>query len=175
MKRLVTVSWLMVLWVVLWRDLSLANVASGFVISAVVASVLTLPWAGGAEGQVRVRPLAVVTFLGYFAWKLLEANVVLAREIVTPRNHIQTGIIAVPLTGSSAQVVTVVANAVSLTPGTVTLEVRESAGACVLYVHVLHLHDVERAREDVRTLTRLARRALQRDLGPVTDQPRPTP
>lgn len=175
MKRLVTVSWLTVLWLVLWRDLSLANAASGIVISSVVAAVLKVPWAGGEEGQVRVRPLGVVTFLGYFAWKLLEANVVLAREIVTPRNHIQTGIIAVPLAGSSAQVVTVVANAVSLTPGTVTLEVRESGGVRVLYVHVLHLHDVERAREDVRTLSRLARRALQRDLGPVTDQPRPTP
>ena len=54
---------------------------------------------------------------------------------------------------------TIVANAVSLTPGTLTLEVSATEPP-VLYVHVLHLHDIEEAREDVRTLTRLVREAL---------------
>ncbi len=160
MRRLVVIGWLTVLWIVLWRDVSVANVLSGLVVSVAVSAGLSLPWAGGGRSRHRVRLVAASRFLVYFAWKLLEANVVIAREVVTPRNRIQTGIIAVTLPVCSDQVVTLVANAVSLTPGTLTLEVRGSQ-PCTLYVHVLHLHDVERAREDVRTLARLAVAAFE--------------
>jgi multicomponent Na+:H+ antiporter subunit E len=164
MSRVLTVAWLTALWIVLWRDLSVVNVAGGVLVATVIGWAVTLSSTGVSGRDVRFRPLPAVVFLGYFAWKLVEANLVLAREIVTPRNRIRTGIIAVPATGCSDLVVTVVANAVTLTPGTVTLEVRRVDGTCRLYVHVLHLHDMERARNDVRTLMRLAGRALQRDV-----------
>ncbi len=143
MNRALTVAALTVLWIVLWRDPSVANVLSGVVIATVVS---TIPARPGAHH--RVRPVALVRFVAYFLWKLLEANVVLAREVVTPQNSIHTGIIAVPLPGYDDFVVTVVANAVSLTPGTLTLEATRTPEP-VLYVHVLHLRDLDAARGEV--------------------------
>lgn len=157
MRRATTVLWLTVLWVVLWRDLSIANVASGAAVGAVVE--LLHPDRRRGTGQHAVRPLALLSFLGYFAVKLVESNLVLAREVVTPTNQIRTGVIEVPLHQCSDLVVTLVANAVSLTPGTLTLEVRQLETP-TLYVHVLHLHDVERARADVLELSRRAAAAL---------------
>jgi hypothetical protein len=50
--------------------------------------------------------------------------------------------------------ITLLANAVSLTPGTVTLEATEDPPT--LYIHVLHLKTVEAVRADVRNLEGLA-------------------
>jgi multicomponent Na+:H+ antiporter subunit E len=51
-----------------------------------------------------------------------------------------------------------VADAVSLTPGTLTLEVQREP--LILYVHVLHLRSVEDVRRDVRRLELDAVRAF---------------
>ena len=107
MKRMLSILGLTSLWVVLWRDISVANVASGLVVSAVVSSGIP------RSAEHRVRPLALARFVGYFAVELVRANLVLAREVVTPQNQIETGIIAVPLDGYSDFVATIVANATS--------------------------------------------------------------
>ena len=55
---------------------------------------------------------------------------------------IRTGVIAVPLPGCSDGLLTLVTNIIALTPGTMPLQVTQDP--TVLYVHVLHLGDVER-------------------------------
>lgn len=145
MKRALSILGLTVLWLVLWRDVSVANVVSGSVVAVVVSSGIP------RTAEHRVRPLALLRFAGYFAVQLVRANIVLAREVLTPQNQIETGIIAVPLDGCSDFVTTIVANATSLTPGTLTLEVARRPEP-VLYVHVLHLHDLDDARADVEAM-----------------------
>lgn len=145
MKRALSILGLTSLWLVLWRDISAANLVSGLVVSAVVTTGLP------STTQHRVRPLALLRFVGYFAVQLIQANIVLAREVLTPQNQIETGIIAVPLDGCSDFVTTIVANATSLTPGTLTLEVARRPEP-VLFVHVLHLHDLDDARADVEAM-----------------------
>ena len=173
MKRLLVVVWLTILWVVLWRELSAANVLSGLVIGTLAE--LARPWRALGQRSHTVRPLALLSFLGYFLFKLVESNIVLAREVVTPRNSIETGVIAVPLGAHSDLVVTIVANAISLTPGTLTLEVRR-AETSTLYVHVLHLHDVDAARADVARLTAKVNAAFpSRDTEPGAPVPADEP
>lgn len=156
LRRLPFVAWLVLVWTALWGDLSLANLLSGV---AVAALLLTLfPHAGpGPAG--RMRPLHALRFFLYFQYKLLEANLIVAWEVITPNNEgINEGIVAVPVTGASDAVITILANAISLTPGTLTLEV--SRDPAILYVHVLHLRDIEAVRRDVYKLETLALRAF---------------
>lgn len=145
MRRLLAFVWLTVLWLILWRDISVANIASGAIIAALVATGVPVP------GTHRVRPIALIRLVGNFLWRLVEANLVLAREVVTPTNHLNTGIVAVRLPGYSDLQVTMIGNATSLTPGTLTLEVGHRPEP-VLYVHVLHLRTEEEARADVHDL-----------------------
>lgn len=147
--------WLVVVWVALWEQVSPANVGSGLVVALVVLSLFPV---GARHRSGHVRPVAAVRFLVYFAWKLVEASAIVAWEVVTPRNRINEGIVAIPIRGVSDVVITVVANAISLTPGTLTLEARRSPA--VLYVHVLHLHDVEDVRRETLHLEALAIRAF---------------
>ena len=157
MRRVPTLLWLTVLWIALWRDLSWANVVSGVAIAAAVEAAQ--PPVVRHRPRHGVRVVALLSFLVYFTRKLVEANLVMALEVVTPRNSIEAGVIEVALPRTSDLIVTLVANAVSLTPGTLTLEVRQLETP-TLYVHVLHLHDLGRARAEVLELARRAEAAL---------------
>jgi multicomponent Na+:H+ antiporter subunit E len=152
------VVWLTVLWVLLWGDLSVANVLGGLAVALLVVVVARDVSTAQTSGM-RLRPLAALRFAGHFLVELVKANLVLAWEIVTPRNRIHTGIVAVELPGASDGLVTLVADAVTLTPGTLTVEVRREP-VPVLYVHVLHLRAVEDVRADVHRLRDLAERAF---------------
>ena len=122
--------WLVAIWLLLWNDLSVANVASGVLVAVAVAvlGVSRLPKSYCAGSELGDRPRVSLPHLLYFGAyvlvKLVQANLVLAWEIVTPwRDRIHTGIVAVPLRTSSDLAMTVVANVITLTPGTVTINV----------------------------------------------------
>ena len=158
--RPLRIAWLAVVWVLLWGELTVANIAGG-VLVAVLLTVF-LPSTGDrgrtTEEGARIHPLAALHFAGWFAWKLVEANAVVAWEVLTPRNRINEGVVAVPLHGVSDGLTTLVASCVSLTPGTLVLDLDRDP--LVLYVHVLHLRTIEEVRAEVQTLEHLAIRAF---------------
>ncbi len=156
--RLLVAGWLIVVWVALWGNVSAANLISGAVVAVVLFSVFPLR---PTTSPGRFRPLWSLRFLVYFVVKLVEASAVVAWEVVTPRNRINEGIVAVPVTGASDVLVSLVANVISLTPGTLTIEV--GTDPHILYVHVLHLHDIDAVRRDVTRLERLVLRAFGSD------------
>ena len=153
--RVLTIAWLTVVWVALWEDLSAANLLAGLALSSALVALFPLSPPGVAGA---LSPVAAVRFALYFAWKLVEASLVVAWEVVTPHNRINQGIVAVPIQGVSDTLTTLVANAISLTPGTLTIEIRRRP--TILYVHVLHLQDIEAVRREVQYLEVLAIRAF---------------
>jgi multicomponent Na+:H+ antiporter subunit E len=173
MKRLIpVVVWLVIVWLGLWERLSVANVVGGILVATLLLMVFPMRFRRPVDW--RIRPVAASWFTVFFIWKLVEASLYVAWEVVTPRNKINEGIVAIPIRGVSDGLITIVGNAISLTPGTVTLEVHEDPA--VLYVHVLHLHDIEAVRHDVQHLELLAIKAfgseealdaLQADLSPI--------
>lgn len=154
MTRVLLTGWLLVVWLALWGQTTTANVLSGMAV-AVGVQLVPRPHRGG---RFAFRPVAALRFLVYFVRQLVTASIVVAVEVATRRNHINTGIVAVPLRGASDALVTLVADAVTLTPGTLTIEVTRNPPT--LYVHVLHLKDVEEVRRGIRRTEVLAVRAF---------------
>jgi multicomponent Na+:H+ antiporter subunit E len=156
MRRVGLVVVLTSIWVLLWGSLSVANVASGLVLSTVLLFVLP----GGSRRQDRrpvIRPLAVLRLAGHVVANLAVSNVVLAREVLTPRSRVSTGVLAVPVPGCSDEVLTLLANLMALAPGTIPVETRHDSDD--IYVHVLHVGDIEDVRrrlERLRDLTMAA-------------------
>lgn len=149
------VAWSVVVWCALWSDLSLANVVWGATVGAV--SLRVLPVRGGVSG-VGVRPLWAVVYLANALWSLVKSSGVVAWEVVTPRNRINQAIVEVALRTRSLGIATLVANTVTLTPGTLTLEIRREPPA--LYIHIMHLRTIEAVRDDIHRLEDLALRAF---------------
>ncbi|MFZ9017167.1 MAG: Na+/H+ antiporter subunit E [Ilumatobacteraceae bacterium] len=154
LRHLGLATWLVMLWVLLWADLSVANVASGALLAGVVIVATRRIDADTATESVRVAPIALVRFIAHVLWQLVKSNVFLAWEIVTPTNTIRTGTVEVPLRSSSPIITMAVSNVITMTPGTVTL------GASVdppkLVVGVLHLHEPDEIRAGVRRTEELA-------------------
>jgi multicomponent Na+:H+ antiporter subunit E len=147
---------LLAIWLLLWGSLSVANVLSG------IGVVVLVAWLLGVgrlrSGRPTIRPLATCRFLAAVLVGMVRANGVLTREIVSRQSSITTGVVAVPLPSCSDGLLTLIANVLALTPGTLPLEATSSPA--VIYVHVLHLDDVETVRRDVQHLTVLAVRAF---------------
>lgn len=162
MKRsLILGVWLVAAWIALWQELSFANVASGVVVAAVLLVLFPL---GGRRphrpiGATHLRPWAALRFAAFFAGKLVEANAVVAWQVLRPATGVVEGIVAVPLHTTSKGMATIVADAVTLTPGTMTLDIDRPPpgdGPIVLFIHVLRLGDPEAVRADVRHFEALA-------------------
>jgi multicomponent Na+:H+ antiporter subunit E len=150
--------WLTVVWLGLWGNLSAANLLAGLAVGAALLLLLPLPEQASQGG---IRPLALLRFLLFFANELVKASLQVVVQVLHPRRELQQAVLAVPVTGASDRLLTVVANAISLTPGTLTLEVdRERA---TLYVHALDVGGpggVDAVRDDILRLERLAILAL---------------
>lgn len=154
MTRLVHVLTLTAIWLALWSDVSPANVLGGVLLAGAIGFLFGT-WRTGA---VVVRPLAAARFALHFLAKLVQATLTVARAVIAPRHRVHTGIVAVPLRGCSDAVATLVADTISLTPGTLTLEIRRDP--LTLFVHALDIRDVEQVQADVRRLEVLALKAF---------------
>lgn len=158
-SHVVLLLWLTFVWVSLWGSWSVANVLGGLAVAAVLLLVLPLP---DVVHEGRARLGAVLTFAVLFFWELVRASVTVVLQVLRPRGELRQAVLAVPVTGASDRLLTLVANAVSLTPGTLTLEVDRPRST--LYVHVLNVQggdaEVEAQRASIRRLERLAVRAL---------------
>jgi multicomponent Na+:H+ antiporter subunit E len=97
-----------------------------------------------------LRLAKAVPFSVLFLWELVLANTVVAWEVLTPRNYMRPGIVAVPIRARHDHEIAMLANLISLTPGTLTLEVAEDRS--VLYVHSLHLLSPDHLRSRVSRL-----------------------
>jgi multicomponent Na+:H+ antiporter subunit E len=97
-----------------------------------------------------------IGFLGFFIKELVQANLRVAFDILTPPWHMQPGVIALPLSARTEMEITLVANLISLTPGTLSLDVSDDRK--VLYIHAMFLDDEEELR---RNLKEMEHRALE--------------
>lgn len=149
MNRLLRLLWLVVVWLVLWSDFSMANIVSGFL----VAGAIVVTFDSWRPGRVVVRPLLILRFAAYFLYKLVESSIGVALAVLVPANRVHTGIVAVELRPSSDAMVTLIADSVNLMPGTLIIDIRRDP--LTLYIHALDIRDLPRIRRDVRRLERL--------------------
>lgn len=151
--------WLTAVWVGLWGSITAANVLGGLAVAIGLVGVLPVQ---ERRGSGILRPLAAVRFLAAFARDLVRATaqvaVLAVVRTVHPRRRLRQAVVAVPVPGASDALLTLLANTISLTPGTLTLEVDRSRST--LYVHAIDVgagpHGVERLRSEVLTTARLA-------------------
>ena len=127
-----SVVWLTVVWVLLWGDLSWANVLAGALIGFVVTRALPMPT---IEFHGRVRPGPLLRLLGRFVVDLVRASVQVARLAMTPGRVPRGAVLAVQLRSHSDLYLTLTAQLCSLVPGSIVVEAHRITGT--LYVHLL--------------------------------------
>jgi monovalent cation/proton antiporter MnhG/PhaG subunit len=141
---------LIAVWVLLWRDISIGSVLGG----AVVTFFIELTRRSVATPR-PVRLGALARFSGYYLAALIRTNARVAWEVATPfQDEIDEAIVGIPLAVESPQAALLVANAVTFTPGTLTIEL--SGNPVTLYAHVLHFEGQAALRSEISRLEGLA-------------------
>jgi multicomponent Na+:H+ antiporter subunit E len=143
------VAFLLGIWLLLWGEVSIANVVSGLLVAALL--LLVFPRTPSTTGFV-VRPVPTLRFLLFFGREMIESVVLLSREVLSRRSRFHTGVIAVPVHGCPNALLAVVANLIALTPGTMTVQI--DTDTPTLYVHVLIFRDIESVRGKIEKLNR---------------------
>ena len=93
----------------------------------------------------------------YFIKELVISNLRVLWDVITPEHINRPGIIGIPLTAKTDLEIFVVASLITLTPGTLSVDLSEDRET--LFVHVMFLDDVEKARADIKN--GLERRILE--------------
>jgi len=89
-----------------------------------------------------------IRFTFFFLRELIHSNFRVAWDVVTPKSRRKPGIIAIPLDARSDLEITFLANLITLTPGTLSLDVSDDRS--VLYVHGMFVEDPQRMREQIK-------------------------
>ncbi len=94
------------------------------------------------------RIICAIRFIFFFIKELLVSSVRVAIDVMRPSLEFVPGVIAFPLCAKSDLEITLLANVISLTPGTLSLDV--SSDRRVLYIHAMYAEDPEKIRIEIR-------------------------
>jgi len=147
---------LVVLWMLLWNQLTVLAFVSGLVVAIVVVRVFPLPpvLLGG-----RFHVGWALLLLGRLAFDIGRASLQVSWQAVSPRGMRGAAIVAVPLRSRSDLLMTLTAVAVSLVPGSLVVEADRERS--ILYLHAIGIDsvgDVDAARRGVLAVeTRMVR------------------
>lgn len=118
--------------------------------------------------NLRVVPTAVYYTL-VFLWEVLTANVDVAYRVLHPAMPIEPDVVEVPLRVQSDAAITTIANSISLTPGTLTMD--HDPETNTLYVHGIVGRRREQVLAPIRTWEDLLLVVFDEPLDPEVEPP----
>jgi multicomponent Na+:H+ antiporter subunit E len=144
-------------WLLLHGEITVANVLWGVVLGAGLAVVFPID---PSARRHRLHPWALIKLIAFVLTALVVSSMEVIKLIVRPTpKALRAGVVRIPLEHNSPLTTTIVANSITMTPGTMTL----TAGVepPELHVHAIGLADVDEFRDSVRALERRVVAALE--------------
>ena len=132
-------------WALLAGSLTVGQLFLGFIVGY-AALWISSPLHGPSDYFSRLP--RVIRLIGFFLYELVVSSLRVVWDVVTPPILAKPGIVAVPLETSSDGEIFLLSSLVSLTPGTLSLDV--SRDRRILYVHAMFADDPEAVRLSVK-------------------------
>jgi multicomponent Na+:H+ antiporter subunit E len=133
------------IWAMMGGQFTLSHLFVGFVLGY---GILLLAQRIVGTGDYAWRVWRLISFVLFFLWELLLANLRVAHDVATPSLHMRPGVVAIPLEARTDVEITLLANLLALTPGTLSLDVSDDRRT--LYIHAMFIGDPEHLRRSVK-------------------------
>ena len=147
MRRLICFILTFAIWILLTWSLDIQIIIAGLIASVIVAFMFhdILP----KEYQVFISPVRIFWFLIYvpvFFYYVVKANLDVVYRALHPQMPIKPGIVKIKTKLKTASGITALANSITLTPGTLTVDLTDDG---YLYIHWINVKsdDVDQATE----------------------------
>jgi len=134
-----------VLWAALAGEFTLTSLGIGFLIGFAALSVARPLF---AEQGYFLRLPRLLRLTGVFLWELVVSSLRVAVDVLRPGQTNRPGIIAVPLRSRGEMETFLLSSLVTLTPGTLSLDLSEDGAT--LYVHAMFVDDPDALRAEIR-------------------------
>jgi multicomponent Na+:H+ antiporter subunit E len=132
-------------WCLLQDELSLQQ----FIIGYLVGAGIMLFFIRVFHEELYFRKVVVgLRLLIFFTKELLVANWAVVKQVLSPRLKVRAGIIAYPLELQDDILITLLANMITLTPGTLSVEVTPDRR--FLFIHILNITDIEEEKRRIK-------------------------
>jgi multicomponent Na+:H+ antiporter subunit E len=135
---------LAIVWVAITGSTSFVNLVFGFVLAAIALAIVRSSY-GGVLYLGRIRRILVLLLV--FVCELAKSVWAVAVTVMSPGMDVKPGIFAFPLTVDRDFEITLLANLITLTPGTLSVDVSDDRKT--LYVHALDCSDPEAIRRSI--------------------------
>ena len=136
---------LAMVWLALTNDFSPGTFFEGFILCYLLLSLLERAIGGGSYFR-KIRYIGI--FAISFLWELIVASLRVLIIVLSPELKVRPAIVAIPLDVKRDIEIVMLANLITLTPGTLSLDT--SADGRLLYVHAMHVDDVEEFRLQIK-------------------------
>jgi multicomponent Na+:H+ antiporter subunit E len=153
--------WLILVWMLLWGNVSAANALSGLAVALVITLLLPLP-AVPIEG--RLHPISLLRLMLRVAYYLVLSSVQVAWLAIKPGPPPHTAVLRAHLAIKSDLVLALAVNAINLIPGSIVLEIDQTRR--LIYVHVIDVgsdKSVQRFYRQIADVERLMIASFERD------------
>jgi len=144
--------WLILVWMLLWGTDSPANVVSGLAIALLITVLLPLP-AVPVEG--RVHPLSLLLLIVVVAYELVKSSLHVVWLAVRPGPPPRSAVLRAHLDIKSDLVLALAVNILTLTPGSIVLEIDQVRR--MIYVHVIDVGSQQAVDRFYRQVSRIER------------------
>jgi multicomponent K+:H+ antiporter subunit E len=136
----------MLIWVILVNEISAGAIVMGLALGVLMPIVTGPFWPDAPRLR---RPLKILEYVGIVVWDIAVANLQVARLILfVPNAQLRSDYVTVPLALTTPEAITVLAGTITMTPGTVSVEL--SADGRALLVHGLDVPDPEALVADIK-------------------------
>ncbi|WP_127782244.1 Na+/H+ antiporter subunit E [Rhodococcus sp. X156] len=144
------VAWLASVWVLLWGNISAANILGGIVVAIVIRTLLPLP---PVPVESRVHLWALVKLVAHVVWDLVVSSTQVALLAIRPGPPPRSAVVRTHMRVESELVLALTVTTLTLVPGSIVMEIDRTNR--VIYSHVLDVRsekDIRRFKEQVRRL-----------------------
>ncbi|WP_019635832.1 Na+/H+ antiporter subunit E [Paenibacillus fonticola] len=135
-----------VIWMFLNNDWSASGFMIGYIIGIALIGLLSRLW---PQGFYMKKVWAVIKLLVLFIKELFKSSFTVIGQVISPKLNIRPGIFAYVTELKSDWEVTLLANLITLTPGTLTLDV--SRDGSILYIHAMDIGDADELCSEIRS------------------------
>ena len=132
-------------WCAAFGTFTLSNLLIGFAAGS-AALWFTKPLYGDTDYFLRGNRL--VRLAVFFVYELVVSSLRVVWDVLTPPVRSRPGIVAVPIDAETDTEIMLLANLISLTPGTLSLDV--SPDRRTLYVHAMFIDDPQSTTEEIK-------------------------
>jgi len=147
-RKILLILFSFAIWLMLTLTLNWPNLVVGGMVSIVVGFIFGNLFVDEPAKVFQVqRWFWFIVYIPFFLWEMTKANFDVAYRVLHPKMPIKPGIVKVKTNLQSEMGKTFLANSITLTPGTLTVDIKDE----FLYIHWINVkyHEVEDASKEI--------------------------